>query len=222
MTENDLEILEGWLDGELPDEQSDQLRRRIAEEPQLAQAVDRLRSERQMRSQCWQVLEPSDAEVETLIANVRRDVQQDEIWNLRLGALRKVSGVAASIAVVFMAGWLTHSRLRVGGVDTFATPTSPQIAPQPVASNFPNNNNRMQLQPGNLDFVSAPIASNPSGIQPANYQLQIRDNQGHVWVQPLDRLDDPNKFMANMGRFQSQEQQQRQPSDPILVDHQQP
>ena len=37
---------------------------------------------------------------------------------------------------------------------------------------------------------------------------------------PLNKLDDPNKFMADVSRFESQ-QKQRQPSDPILGDHQQ-
>jgi hypothetical protein len=215
MRENDLENLEEWLDGELPDEQIEQLRRRIADEPELAQAVDQLRGERQMRSQVWMTLEATDAQVETLIANVRREVQRDEIWSLRLRVMRRLSSVAASIAIVFMAGWLAHDRLRVVSPDAF----TPQPAAQPVASNIPSNN-QIQFQPGNINFVNAPIYQNLSSAQPANYQLQIRDRQGHVWVQPLNKLDDPNKFMADLSRFQSQQSQQqhRQASDPLLVD----
>jgi hypothetical protein len=222
MRENDLEILETWLDGELPDEQVEQLRRRIADEPELAQAIDQLRGERQLRSQCWQTFESSNADVETLIASVRRNVQREEMWNFRLGTLRRFSGIAASITVVFMAGWLAHSRLHVASPDAFSSsPESP--AAQPIASNIPSTNNQIQFQqPGNINFVGAPIAPRMPGIRPANYQLQIRDRQGHVWVQPLDKLDDPNKFMADVNRFESQQQQPRQSSDPVLVDHQQP
>jgi hypothetical protein len=215
MRENDLETLEEWLDGELTDEQVEQLRRRIADEPELAQAIDHLRGERQMRSQIWSTMEATDAEVEQLIASVRREVQKDEVWSIRLRTMRRFTSIAASITIVFMTGWLAHSRLRVVGPDTF----SPQPAAQPVATNTPNNQIQFQ-QPGNINFVSAPIYQNLSGAQPANYQLQIRDSQGHVWVQPLNKLDDPSKFMADVSRFESQ-QQQRQPSDPVLVDHQQ-
>jgi hypothetical protein len=217
MRENDQQTLEEWLDGELTDEQVEQLRRRIADEPELAQAIDHLRSERQMRSQVWPTLEATDAEVEQLIANVRREVQRDEVWSIRLRTMRRFTSIAASITIVFMTGWLAHSRLRVVGPDTF----SPQPTAQPVATNTPSTNNQIQFQqPGNINFVNAPIYQNLSGPQPANYQLVIRDRQGHVWVQPLNKLDDPNKFMADVSRFEAQ-QQQRQPSDPVLVDHQQ-
>ncbi|HMB96437.1 MAG TPA: hypothetical protein VKK61_10390 [Tepidisphaeraceae bacterium] len=219
LTDIDLEMMEGWLDGELPDEQANQLRQRIASEPALAAAVDQLRSERQLRNEVWQSFESGNGEVETLISNVRRAVQREEIWSWRFGVLRKFSAVAASIGLIFMAGWVSHERLRVVGSD--ATIAAPIVSPQAVASNIPNDNEIKFIQPGNLNFVNSPITPSFSNVQPANYQVEIVDPQGHlVAIQSLNKLDDAQKFLTDMGRFQSD--QQRHPSEPILVDHQIP
>jgi hypothetical protein len=215
VSETDLEMLETWLDGELPDEQILDLRKRLAVETDLHQAMDRLRSDRQMRAQLWPTFEGSDAEVDTLVNSVRHSVQQDEMWNWRLGALRKFSGIAASIALVFMAGWITHSRLRTNVSDV----TTPQNSSQ-VALNTPDQN-QIHFMPLGKNFNLVGIPTAPSNIQNAAYQMQIIDRNGRVIaMQPLNNVGDPQKFVSQMVRTQPQ-QQGRQPSDPVLVDHQQ-
>src|SRR3954447_20497797 len=114
VTENDLETLEELLDGELPVELADQLRRRLSDEPELAQAMDRLRGDRQMRAAMWVSLEPSDKQVESVISSVRREVRKHELWSQRLRMFRSVSGIAAAIVMVFTAGWISSRRLQFG------------------------------------------------------------------------------------------------------------
>ena len=104
MSDNDLETLEVWLDGELSEEQVESLRRRLSVEPELSQTLDRLRSDRQIRAGIFQAMEPSAAEIETLVANARRGVRKEDLINSRLRALRNVASIAACMAVVFMAG----------------------------------------------------------------------------------------------------------------------
>src|SRR4051794_12854491 len=87
VSDNDLESLEELLDGELPVEQAELLRRRMSVEPEMAQAMDRLRTDRQMRARVFAALEPSDSQVESLVANVRRDVRRDELRSLRFRTL---------------------------------------------------------------------------------------------------------------------------------------
>lgn len=110
VSDHDLEMLETWLDGELTEEQADALRRRMSNDTALAQMADQLRSDRQLRAHAWQGLD-SDADVEKLVANVRRENRKHELWGSRLQTLRQVSGIAASVALMFGAGWISRSRL---------------------------------------------------------------------------------------------------------------
>ena len=50
-SENDLELLESYLDDELTGRELEALRQRLSSEPQLAVAIDELKSQRQMRQQ---------------------------------------------------------------------------------------------------------------------------------------------------------------------------
>src|SRR5450432_2253023 len=213
VSEQDIEMLETWLDGELPDEMAGQLRKRLSVESDLHQVMDRLRSDRQMRAQLWPTFEGSEAEAATLISSVRASIVKDHVWSIRLRALRNVSAVAASIAIVFTAGWISHSRLNIANTDSTPAAVNPQ-----VAINTPTNN-EIQFRPlsRNFNLTSASTSGVPN-IQSAAY-LQILDRNGRVIArQPLDAHDDPQKLVADMSRFNSRQFQQQQRSSPVLVD----
>src|SRR5262245_53586006 len=116
VTENDLEMMEALLDGELPEEQASALRQRMSTEPALAGVMDRLRSDRQLRAKLWQTLEPTAHDSDALINNVRIAVRKDELWGRRVRVLRSVSGIAASLALVFTAGWISRGKLHYGPI----------------------------------------------------------------------------------------------------------
>jgi hypothetical protein len=102
--EHNLEQLEMLLDGEMPDDEAAALRDRIAADPALAAALDRLRGERDLRALVWRAAEPREPQVAALVGNVRAAIRRDEAWNKRLRALRYVSGLAACILLGFMMG----------------------------------------------------------------------------------------------------------------------
>jgi hypothetical protein len=231
VSEQDIETLEAWLDSELPDEQAEAFRVRLSAEPQLAEAAARLRGDRELRSRLWQTFEPGDAEIETLVSQVRRGVRKEELVTGRLRAFSRITAVAASIAMVFMAGWISRSRLHVGGM---ASPLTP------VAINQPNGGNPagMQFQPSSARLVIVPRNSTNFGTPVANlatpqpidmnrisrlapnYEVQIIDPITHnvIFQRDLEKLQDAQQFasyIAHLGQPGSETTRQPEPA-PLL------
>jgi hypothetical protein len=127
VNEHDLELMEQWLDGELPEPQAEALRARLTSEPQLAQVLDRLRGDRKMRADVFAALEPANHDVDSLINNVRRAVRKEEVWAWRYRTLRQITGVAAAVAMVFTAGWISRSKLHVGPLPSSINLPSPAV-----------------------------------------------------------------------------------------------
>jgi hypothetical protein len=183
VTEHDLETLEVWLDGELSETQADSLRQRLSSEPELAQTLDRLRSERTIRAAVWNSMESSDGEAERLVASVRRGMRKEDLINSRLRAVRNFSAVAAGIAIVFMAGWLSHGRLQVG----------PEIAVVPqISPNLPS------VVPG---AGSMPKSSFPTFPDVTRGNIQVANDSGSLatsrnLVQVLDPMDPRARMLA--------------------------
>jgi anti-sigma factor RsiW len=108
VSETELELLESYLDGELPDEQADALRIRIAADPVLAQAIEALRAERSTRAMFWRSCEPDDEVVARLIGRVEKQVDDHWIWTSRLSKLRFASAAAACILI----GWIGRGMIQ--------------------------------------------------------------------------------------------------------------
>lgn len=221
VSEQDLETLEVWLDGELPDEQIESFRQRLSAEPQLADAAARLRGDRELRSRLWQAMEPADSEIETLVSQVRRNVRKEELVTSRLRAFSRIASVAASIMLVFAAGWISRSRLRVG--DTIGPVTPAAVAAgQPVSGNPVGG---LQIQPASTgtprlvltqrnpnfggavpEFVAIPQRIDPSRISrlAPNYEVQVIDPFTHEvkFQREVERLDDAMQFANYIARFQ--------------------
>ncbi|HWP40376.1 MAG TPA: hypothetical protein VNL70_05575 [Tepidisphaeraceae bacterium] len=208
ITEQDQQLLEQWLDGELNEQQSQVLRRRLAGEPQLAQELDRLRNQRELRARFWQEIEPNDLEVQALIDNVRRAVRREQVWATRLRTLRNVSGIAASIAIVLFAGWMSRGKLQVGPINATDQGTPPPfvwstypttMSPSPIGLLPPNNNI-------GLVSASAPTLASGAPRQRAAYQVYIVDAAGRiVHTMPLDQTLDPQQFTSQLTRWQQRQ-----------------
>src|SRR5438552_16392703 len=108
VSETDLELLESYLDGELAAADMDALRRRIANEPLLASAIEGLRGERVMRAAFWQSCEPGDDIVFRLMGRVEKKVDDHWMWTRRLAKLKFASAAAACILV----GWIGRGMLQ--------------------------------------------------------------------------------------------------------------
>jgi hypothetical protein len=214
ISENALETLETWLDGELSESRIEELRRQLSVDPELAQLLSRVRADRQMRSQLFQTLEPRDQEVEDLIADVRRAVRVEEVWAKRARSLKQLTSIAALIALVFMAGWVSHERVKIGTSTPASVAVADQVATQPKAGN-PQGNVQMvsaqQPQDGQIQFAAprggielrnlAPSQASSDANQ--GYRLTLIDPAGKVLaVKRLDILGDPQQFVDQFPHFQ--------------------
>jgi anti-sigma factor RsiW len=104
ISEHDLELLESSLDGELGPDEAEAVRQRLATEPMLAQELDRLRADRELRLEAMMSFEPDESALSRVVAGTRRHMRKSE---LRWSYLRRFGyGVAAAacIAGAFLAG----------------------------------------------------------------------------------------------------------------------
>lgn len=218
VSEHDLEIIESWLDGEISEAQATALRDRISADPQLAQTVDRLRSERSLRTGIWQTMEPSDKQAEMLVSNIRRAVRKEDLIDGRLRTLRKFASAAAVVALVFGAGWISHSRIQYGepkpealaNVTVNPLPSIPRNTQMPNGSQQGGNlvrfepYNTQQRPANNGSFVifrdgqdpqrdartGMPVDHNRVSTILPRYHATITSPMGAVYDYQLDKLSD--------------------------------
>jgi hypothetical protein len=205
VSDHDLETLETWLDGELAVEHADELRRRLSAETDLAQAVDRLRADRQVRAAIWQTMEPAEAQVEAVVKGVRTGIRKDEIWTMRFRVLRSASAIAASIVLVFAVGWISRDRLHVGPANHSAAPTvavNNSPAPTNSPSGVPSGNVRLvgtgdprgsgisipfggNVSIGSNSFRLIPVAPNNN-----KYTVSVTAPNGKSYTEQFDDLNE--------------------------------
>src|SRR4051794_11132613 len=105
VNETDIELLESYLDDELAPAEIEALRERLSSEPALAAAMDDLRSHRQMRSQFFASLEPSERAVERVVQSVHKSINKEIVWAERFRTFRAVGSLAACLLVGFIGGY---------------------------------------------------------------------------------------------------------------------
>ncbi|HVT87524.1 MAG TPA: hypothetical protein VHD56_01620 [Tepidisphaeraceae bacterium] len=233
ITESNIEALEMWLDGELPESQVEELRRQLSTDPELAQMLDRVRAQRESRSHLFQLLEPTEAEVEGLIADIRSGVRSEEIWARRVRSLKQLTKIAASIVIVFMAGWLSRDRVHVG-----SAPANEMIAAVPVVSPagkgnvqmasmsqpITNNDGQIRFIQPPLEFRRVPLTQLASDARQV-YTVNLIDPSGRViGTQQIDLQGNPQGLVEQLGRFQTglPSQSQSQRSNTIMVNSPEP
>jgi S1-C subfamily serine protease len=124
VTEQDLDLLEEYLDGELAPDEADRVRARLTGEPQLAAALEDIRSQRDIRAALWRENEPSEGEAQAFAARVVTAARKQDNWT-RIGRYARFgSAAAACLLVGFFAGWL--------GRDKGSGVAIGQIGPTPV------------------------------------------------------------------------------------------
>jgi hypothetical protein len=111
VTENDIELLHAYLDGELPTAECEGLWRRLAVERELASELDHLRADQSIRNMVWSSLEPDDATVARLQAKLMRSTRREDIFGWASNALRIAASAAALILFGFAVGWMGHGRM---------------------------------------------------------------------------------------------------------------
>jgi hypothetical protein len=125
VTENDIELLHAYLDGELPTAECEGLWRRLAVERELASELDHLRADQSIRNIVWSSLEPDDATVGRLQASLMRSTRREDILGWANNALRIAASAAALILFGFAVGWMGHGRMDGAGIPVLPGPSSP-------------------------------------------------------------------------------------------------
>jgi hypothetical protein len=214
MTDEQIQELEAYLDGELSPEQDAALRIRLKTQDGLANELQSLRAERTLRSsilaQC--IEHPGDGEVcDRIVASLRATAASEALrqrWNSRL---RYGSALAACLLVGLTTGLLMRSEQQ----------RSPVINPGPVAV---GSEPTFPLQGGSQLPPTINVASNalspvqevqPRPVTPRRGPviLTVRDDAGTVVARhQFESIDEARRFAEDLKRSKSQ-----QPPESVLA-----
>jgi len=118
MTDRDLELLDGYLDGALSDEELRQVEERLEKDVLFIGELARMRSDRDARLQAWESMQEPGDEYAAIALMGRIDAALDrrESWASRFRWVGRAAAAAALILVGFMGdAWL--QRHSVGPVN---------------------------------------------------------------------------------------------------------
>lgn len=206
VNENDLELLEGYLDDELTGRELDALRQRLSSEPALAAAIDELKSQRQMRQQFFAACEPDQMGVERLVQSVKQNVTREIAWSDRNRSLRSWGSLAACLLVGLFLGRAMRGTGQTS-TPTFA-PQQAQVVSSPIISpSVPQNTDR----PRDTRLVfDGPAVINPNR-GPSNFRITAPPTANVGAVNPLEgySINVVNRFGQVVRQFDSPEQYQK-------------
>lgn len=187
MSDEDIELLESYLDDALSVAEADDLRVRVADDPDLAAALHEFREQRALRAKVWQSLEPLDAAVETLMKGVRLESRKLQLRQRAQTAFRWAGSAAAVLLVGFATGWMGHQR--------WSTPDTAQR----VATGEP--------APRELQMVGKLVGVGPNAPS-APYHVTLTDQMGRViGVQHFNSPDRAKEFTDDLDRWQDRQKQ---------------
>ncbi len=179
-----LRTLEAHLDGALDGADDAALLDRLRIEPELADAVGRLRAERALRGALWAANEPTPVAVMRLTSHL-----DEAIHHARRGAFwGAVSRWGTTVAACILMGiWIGNSVMRDG------TP----IAGPSVA--------------GIAGAGGSVVAGGGGDGVPSGYHVTLVDDRGQVEaVQRFPTLEQAREFANDFGQWQDRRQQVRQ------------
>jgi anti-sigma factor RsiW len=202
VNENDLELLESYLDDEISAEQQDVLRSRLSSEPELASAMDELRSARDMRGQYFATCEPDEQSVQRLIKSVNKSITRDIVWSRRSRVLRGVGSLAACLLVGFMGGY------GIRGWNRMTSDSNPQ---KPIVGQVVGYNVENSQPPGPISIPPSNFGSISSGggvrNQPS-FQINIIDEHGRViGAERFKSAEDARQFQASLSKWLNEHKQ---------------
>jgi hypothetical protein len=197
MNDQDLELLENYLDDELTGRELEALRQRLSSEPQLVAAVDELRSQREMRQQFFAACEPDEASVRRLMNSVQREATREVATGGGGWSLRWASGLAACLVFGFVMGRGMHGT-PISPTDNSNSPNSQIVDARPTSAQRMDFHGPMvPINPnvGSVDFRLNPGAVTVGAPDPfPGDRIFIVDGAGRL-VQRFDSHEQYMKFV---------------------------
>jgi anti-sigma factor RsiW len=105
INENDLDLLQEYLDGEMRMAECEGLWRRLSVEPELAAELDRLRADAAIRQVVWSSLEPDESAAVVLESRIMRASRRHDLMAGLQRGLTIATTAAACILFGFTVGW---------------------------------------------------------------------------------------------------------------------
>jgi hypothetical protein len=109
VNDNDVELLDSYLDGELPMSECEGLWRRLAVEPELSRELDRLRADAATRQIVFSSLEPADDILASLQRNILKSARKESLRATYNRYVRRFATIAACLLFGFGFGWWGHT-----------------------------------------------------------------------------------------------------------------
>jgi hypothetical protein len=127
VNENDLQLIQTYLDGEMPTSECEGLWRRLAVEPELAAELEKLRADVANRQMVWTSLEPADEMLAELQRNILKNSRKQNVREIAGRRLRGFASVAAMLLFGFGIGWMGRDRFPGLGSSLMTTPSSTSV-----------------------------------------------------------------------------------------------
>jgi hypothetical protein len=186
VSEQDLELLETYLDNELVGDDMDRMRARLKHEPALAIALEQLTRDRQLRHQVFFALDrESAATARAATESIGRSLNQAAVREVASGNRRAIfrhaCTAAACIVVGLLVGWFGRERAELTrGVD------------RAVRSD-----------------ADAVMVSNDAPTS-GGFNVAITDDRGRVLAQQhFDTLNEARQFSNDLLRWQTRQREMR-------------
>ncbi|MGA3067313.1 MAG: hypothetical protein ABSF29_10745 [Tepidisphaeraceae bacterium] len=184
VNDNDVELLESYLDGELPMSECEGLWRRLAVESELSKELDRLRADGAVRQIVFSSLEPSDESLAQLHRNIFKGARRQTLQATYNRYVRVIGTVAACLMFGFAFGWWGHDRY-------------PNFAHGWINGSSGGSMADMGL---GITPVRAPAVAAPTG----KYVVNVRDGSGQVIAtQQFDTFEEARQFADDFAKSQA-------------------
>ncbi|MBC8107618.1 MAG: hypothetical protein H7Z14_13590 [Anaerolineae bacterium] len=190
VSEQDLELLETYLDNELLGDEMNQVRARLKNEPALAIALEQLTRDRQLRHQVFFAMDREGAATARATSDsIGRSLNQAAVrevaWGNRRQILRHACAAAACIVVGLLVGWFGRERAE----NRFANQT--------------NRNTASQVG----DATAVPDANE---VAEGGFTVGITDDRGRVLAQQrFATLNEARQFSSDLLRWQTRQREMR-------------
>jgi anti-sigma factor RsiW len=199
LTDQDLELLEAYLDDALTADEVEQVAHRLSDDPALLAALQSMRAERTVRAAVFTSLEPTPAEADAISNRIIRSVRRSRLIGIGWRASQFAAAAAASILLGLGGGWFIWGRGHLSpsqAMPTVAVNNIGSVAPQTVGD------------------------STIANLPPGPYQVALTDEHGNVLaMQKFDRFDEAKQFANDLGQAEERRQDVQNGKAMLVADH---